>query len=102
MRKRGVNARAEGAALRDGFRRWLISTTALASMLLVSDAARSQTISGPATITTTVNVGSPNPPNVTLNSAPGAININTTAGNAPGIRVTSNGLLTIPPGQGTF
>src|SRR5215468_10318787 len=94
MRKRGVNARAEGAALRDGFRRWLISTTALASMLLVSDAARSQTISGPANITTTVNVGSPNPPNVTLNSAPRV--------NAPGILVTSNGLLTIPPGQGTF
>jgi hypothetical protein len=68
-------------------------------MVLASDAARSQTISGPATITTTVNVGSPNPPNVTLNSAPGAININT--GNATGILIQSNGQLTILPGQGT-
>jgi hypothetical protein len=34
--------------MRHGFRRWLISTTALASMVLVSDTARAQFI-GPMT-----------------------------------------------------
>ena len=84
--------------MRDGFRRWLISTTALASMVLVSDTTRAQFI-GPMTVTSTQTVNN----NATVDSTAGSFEVHTTGNGQTGFNIIGGGLFTILPStSGTF
>src|SRR5262249_28646299 len=87
-----------GGAMRDGFRRWLISTTALASMVLVSDTARAQFI-GPMTVTSTQTVNN----NATVDSTKGSFIVHTTGNGQTGFNIIGGAAFTILPStSGTF
>src|SRR5215813_11069669 len=85
-------------AMHDGFRRWLISTTALTSMLLLSEVARAQFV-GPMTVTSTQTINN----NATVDSTAGSFEVNTAGNNQPGFRILGGASLTVLPSTfGTF
>jgi len=85
-------AKTTGAVLRVAFRRWLISTTALASILSVSDAARAQFV-GPATVTSTQTINA----NTTVDSTAGSFILHTTGNGQIGFQILGGASFTVLP-----
>ena len=79
-------------AMRDGFRRWLISTTALTSMLLLSEVARAQFV-GPATVTSTQTINN----NATVDSTAGSFIAHTTGNGQIGFQILGGASFTVFP-----
>jgi outer membrane autotransporter protein len=78
--------------MRNGFLRWLISTTALTSMLLVSDAARAQFV-GPMTVTSTQTINN----NATVDSTAGSFIVHTTGNGQIGFQILGGASVTVLP-----